>query len=92
MWGFDGGPGIGGFWHVILTIFFGVGQLLAIVVFLGLIFLLVRFLLVATRAAHLYIAKNSPAVPPAPPAAPAARPAAAKPATTTRRVTKPPTS
>lgn len=90
MWGYDGGYGFGGFWHLILGIFFGVGQVLAILVFLGVLFLLVRFLLVATRAAHVYIAKNAPAAKPVPPAA--TKPAAAaRPTTTTRKTPKPPT-
>jgi hypothetical protein len=77
-----GGPGFGfgGFWHVIAAIFFGVGQFLALLVFLGVLFLFVRFLIVGTRAAHVYIAKNAPAAPPA-----AAAPAAARPATTAAR-------
>ena len=73
-------------WHWILGIFWGVGQLLALLVFLGVLFLFVRFLLVATRAAHLYVARNSP------PAPPAARPAAARPATTTPATRRPATT
>ena len=101
MWGWDGwwGHGFGGFWNVILGIFWGVGQLLALLIFVGVLFLLVRFLLVATRAAHLYIARNGPpaatvaeTAPPTRPA-PATRPAAATTARTapTKRTPKPPT-
>ena len=98
MWDWDGrGDGLGTVWHWILGIFWGVGQLLALLVFLGVLFLFVRFLIVATRAAHLYVARNSP------PAPPAARAAPTRPATTTRstattrttptrRTPKPPTT
>lgn len=41
--------------------------LILLTVFVALAFLLVRFLLVATRAAQLYVAKNAPAVPTASP-------------------------
>lgn len=82
MWDWDGrGGGLAAVWHWILGIFWGVGQLLALLVFLGVLFLFVRFLIVATRAAHLYIARNSP------PAPAAARPAATRPAPTTRPAT-----
>jgi hypothetical protein len=103
MWGGDGfgpggpgggfGGGFGDFWHVILGIFFGVGQVLALLVFLGVLFLFVRFLIVATRAAQVYVAKNAPAAPPAAKPATATKPAAAtRPTTTTRRTPKPPTT
>lgn len=92
------GYGLGWFWHAIVTI---VGGLLGFFLFLiavGLLFLLVRFLLAGTRAAHIYIAKNSPPAPARPTAAApttvtAAKPAAAKPAATTAtkpRTPKPP--
>jgi cytoskeletal protein RodZ len=65
MWGWDGwwGGGIGGLWHLMVSIFFGFGQLLALLILAGVLVLLVRFLLVGTRAAQLYIAKNGPATP-----------------------------
>ena len=86
-----------GFGHVIGAI---VGAFLGFFLFLvgvALIFLLVRFLLVATRAAHIYVAKNSPAPAPrsttpgsgsagpayAPHTPPAAAPASPPPTTTT---------
>ena len=65
-------PGIWGFgWfgHAIGAI---VGALFSFFIFLliiGLLFLFVRFLLVVTKAAHIYIAKNSPPRPVAPAAA-----------------------
>lgn len=83
MWDFDGRGGWGTVWHWILGIFWGVGQLLALLVFLGVLFLFVRFLLVATRAAHLYIARNGPP-PAAARTAPTTRPA---PSTTARTAT-----
>lgn len=108
MWGWDGwGGGLSGFWHVIVGIFFGIGQLFALLVFLGVLFLFVRFLLVGTKAAQLYIARHAPTPPATPtapaasaptttaPAKPATKPAAAtKPTTTTTRRTppKPPTN
>ena len=63
-----------GFMAVIQTFVCGVVALLAFAVAVGLIFLLVRFLLVATRAAQLYVAEHEPHRPvgPAAPSAPAA--------------------
>lgn len=83
----------------------GFFSLLALAVIIGLVFLLVRFLLVATRAAQLYVQKNeppksvapkSPATPPAPsaptPTAPTTRTVATAPTTSTVQATtaKPP--
>lgn len=58
--GYGPSIGFGGFGHFIGA---AVGGLLGYFLFLvgvALIFLLVRFLLAATKAAHIYIAKNSP--------------------------------
>ena len=55
-----------GFMAVIQTFVCGVVALLAFAVAVGLIFLLVRFLLVATRAAQLYLAEHEPSRPVAP--------------------------
>ncbi len=60
----------------------GIFCLVAFAIAIGLIFLLVRFLLVATTAAQLYISKNAPA-------ATSTTSAATKPATTA--AAKPPT-
>ncbi|HEY0258905.1 MAG TPA: hypothetical protein VGC18_03550 [Lacisediminihabitans sp.] len=57
------GAGVLGFAGLIVWAFF---CLLALAVVIGLIFLLVRFLLVGTHAAQIYIAKNQPATPVAP--------------------------
>jgi len=97
--GFDG---FGGFPHLIGLAFYGIFVLLMIGVFLTLAFLLARFLLVGTRAAKIYVEKNSSTVaapaattPPAPSSAPATAttPAAAEPTvtktTSTRATTKP---
>ena len=74
---FGMGYGLGhGFIGVIGALVYALFALLVLVVVVGLIFLLVRFLLVATRAAQLYVAEHEPARPVAPacctPAAPAA--------------------
>jgi predicted lipid-binding transport protein (Tim44 family) len=52
-----GGHQIAGFFGLVVG---GIFSLLALAVAIGLIFLLVRFLLIGTRAAQLYIAKNEP--------------------------------
>jgi predicted lipid-binding transport protein (Tim44 family) len=57
--------GFGPFGHFIGAIVGGLLSLFLFLVVIGLLFLLVRFLLVATKAAHIYVAKNSPAAPPA---------------------------
>lgn len=69
----------------------GLIALLAFIVIVGLVFLLVRFLLVATRAAQLYVAKHEPPRPAAPPAPVAAQaPAAASSAPATAPVSPAP--
>lgn len=67
---YDMGAGVLGFFGFAIWGFF---SLLSLAIAIGLIFLLVRFLLVATRAAQLYVAKNEP---PKPPAAPRPTPTA----------------
>ncbi len=61
---FYGPVGFGG-WvgHAVMTVVSGLFALASLLVVIGLLFLFVRFLLVATRAAHLYVAKNSPPAP-----------------------------
>jgi len=89
----DYGPGLGfGFAHLLQLIAGGLFAAFLFLVGVGLVFLLVRFLLVATRAAQLYIANNSPAAP-AEPAASAApvTPTTVAPAPTTATATKPAT-
>lgn len=81
--GYDG-PGVWGFgWfgHVVGTIIGGLLTLFAVLVIAGLVFLLVRFLIVATRAAQLYVDRHAPTTP-ASPAASAAATTTAAPATT----------
>lgn len=63
---FDGPYGGFGFFWPLGVIAWGFLSLIAFAVIVGLIFLLVRFLLIGTRAAQLYIATNEP-VRPAPP-------------------------
>lgn len=83
---FDGPYGGFGFFWPLGVIVWGFVSLLAFAVIVGLIFLFVRFLLIGTRAAQLYIATNEP-VRPAPPTSsttaapvPAAAPAQSAPA------------
>ena len=92
--------GYGHFGGVLAYFAAGFGTLVITVVLAGVIFLLVRFLLVATTAAKIYVAQNTPAeadpapatpaapvTPPAP--APAAPPAPAAGPKTTPPATKP---
>ena len=100
---FPHGPGFGAFGGIFESIVAGLFFLLCFAVVVGLLFLLVRFLLVATKAAEIYIAKNRPAEPtPTVAATPAATtpvatstvsttPVATKPVPRTR-TTKPPTA
>ena len=86
----DMGAGVLGLFGFAIWGFF---SLLSLSILIGLIFLLVRFLLVATRAAQLYVRKNEP---PKVPAAPRPTPAspstpAAIPATTPAAPTTPAT-
>ena len=56
---FDG-PGRGwGVWHALQAAFMAIGGFLLLIILLGLVVLLVRFLLVATKAAELYLAQNA---------------------------------
>ena len=74
-------------WGVLGFIASVIGTIVLLAVIGGLVFLLVRFLLVATTAAKIYVAQNSPATPAEPaatvePTAPApATPPATKPRT-----------
>jgi hypothetical protein len=55
------GPGFGwNFWHGLQSVFAGLGGFLLLLIFLAVTVLLVRFLLVATRAAELYVARHRP--------------------------------
>ena len=102
---FPYGPGgFGMFGGIFADILAGLVFIICFVVVVGLLFVLVRFLLVATKAAELYLAKNTPAQPvtastaatPATPEASATTtttPAAKAPATLPTRTTKaPPTT
>lgn len=62
---FDGpfGGGYAWFSHMLSSVAYGFFVILCLLVIIGLIFLLVRFLLVGTKAAQLYVAKNSPPAP-----------------------------
>jgi hypothetical protein len=69
----DFGWGYTGFTHVFGFILYGIFALLSVAVAVAVIFFLIRFLIVGTKAAQLYIAKNTPAKPAAPVTEPATR-------------------
>jgi len=71
---FDGPGPFGPFAHFGMVVIGGLLWLFMLLVAIALIFLLVRYLLVATKAHQLYIAQNTP---------PAATPTATSPAATT---------
>ncbi|HEY9499362.1 MAG TPA: hypothetical protein VIQ78_10095, partial [Terrimesophilobacter sp.] len=84
MWNPDFGWGFGhGLIGIFANIVAGLAWILCLTVTIAVLFLLVRFLLVGTRAAQLYIARHEPQHPvaPATPASPVtpAAPAAARP-------------
>lgn len=91
---FDG-PDMGfGFAQFLMTALTGVAFLVGFAIIGGVLFLLVRFLLVATVAAQIYVAKNRPAEPATPATASPAPAATVKPtpaATKPTPVTKPAT-
>ena len=87
--------GFGPLGHILTTVIAGFWFIAVFVVTVGLLFLLVRFLLVGTRAAQIYVARNAPVVPPAsasttPATSPATSPAAPAEAATSSVV--PPTT
>ena len=99
---FDG-PGFGpwgGHWlHILSYVIGGFIWLLAIALMLAVLFFLIRFLLVATRAAQLYVSQHAPVEPartstPAATIAPAASTTSATttPTATTKAATKPVTT
>ena len=57
------GWGYSGFAHVLGFLAYGFVALLSVAVTVAIIFFLVRFLIYGTRAAQLYIAKNTPPKP-----------------------------
>ena len=67
------GWGYSGFAHVFGFIVYGFVALLSVAVTVAVIFFLVRFLIYGTKAAQLYIAKNSPTRTAAPVTEPATR-------------------
>jgi hypothetical protein len=88
------GPGgfglLGGIFTDILA---GLVFIILFIVAVGLLFVLVRFLLVATKAAELYVAKNGTTQDNAPATAPAPTPAVAtKPVARSREPKTPPTT
>lgn len=98
---FPHGPGgFGMFGEIYAQIVSGLIFMICFVVVVGLLFVLIRFLLAATKAAEIYVAKNSPVEPastpvapaPAPTPAPPASPAPAAPAAPTETKTVPVTT
>lgn len=82
---FPPGPGLGLFGTVFTDILAGIVFIILFVIAVGVLFVLVRFLWVATRAAELYIARNENthhAGDPEPVTKPVATPAASAPAAT----------
>ena len=59
------GFGRGGFdaFHILGIIVWGMASLVALLIVVGILILLVRYLLVATKSHQLYLANNSPAAP-----------------------------
>ena len=104
MWNPDFGWGFGhGLAAIFANIVMAFAWILCLSVTIAVLFLLVRFLLVATRAAQFYVAHHEPQRPAAPvkpaasatpptPAASAASTAVAKPATASTAVAKPATA
>ncbi len=98
MWGFGDGHGPGGVFGVLLGIGWSITAFIGFLIWVAILVLLVRFLLIGTRAAKLYLTQNghdAGVFPkrPTPPGAPAAatRTTTTAPATTTKPVTKPAT-
>lgn len=93
---FDGPGPFGPFAHFGMVVIGGLLWLFMLLVAIALIFLLVRYLLVATKAHQLYIAQNTPpaaaptvSAPAATSAAPTVSAPAPKPAPTTKPAPKP---
>lgn len=86
--GFDGLP----FGHLIVTIIGGFVWLIALAITIAVLFLFIRFLLVATKAAQVYVARNSSVEPAPAPTTPPTTPAATPPATKPRTPKAPPAS
>jgi hypothetical protein len=85
------GYGHGGLlWGILGFIASVIGTLVLLAVVAGVLFLLVRFLLVATKAAKIYVANNTPAAPVEPAAPAAAEPPVAAPAPRSRAPKAPP--
>jgi hypothetical protein len=68
--------------HLIGIVFYAIFMLVVVAVSVGITIIVVRYLLITTKAAQIYIAKNSPAK--GAPAAGVASPKAATPATPTK--------
>jgi predicted lipid-binding transport protein (Tim44 family) len=83
---FDGpgfGPWGGGWWHALTFAIGGFIWLLGIALLLAVLFFLIRFLLVATKAAQLYVNQHAPAEPVRPAPAATTAPAAGAPTAAT---------
>jgi uncharacterized membrane protein len=90
---FPHGPGFGMFGGIIQDVIVGLFFLVCLAVVIALLVVIVRFLLVATRAAEIYIAKNNQPRPLEPVAPAAATPTPVAPVSAPRAHTaKPPTA
>ena len=85
------GIGRGGFdaFHILGIIVWGMASLVALLIIVGILILLVRYLLVATKSHQLYLANNSPAAPAEPSSATPAGAAPTSPTPTTPAPTTP---
>ena len=83
------GPGIGLIGGIFADVLAGLVFIICFIIVVGLLVVLVRFLLVATKAAEIYVSKNSPAQPVAPATTAATTPAATTPAATAATSTTP---
>ncbi len=88
---FPNGPGFGLFGGILMDVLAGLLVIIGFIVLVGLLVVLVRFLLVATKAAELYVAQHSPqqTATPAVPVTPVVAPAETKPTTTPTRARAP---
>ena len=88
------GPGIGMIGGIFADVLAGLVFIICFIIVVGLLVVLVRFLLVATKAAEIYVSKNSAARPveTSTPATPAATATTATTPTTTAPTAKTPTA
>jgi cytoskeletal protein RodZ len=88
------GPGIGMIGGIFADVLAGLAFIICFIIVVGLLVVLVRFLLVATKAAEIYVSKNGPAQPltPASPVTSTTGPVATAPTPATSPTTTTPTA